>query len=158
MLLITVIEHGGLGLNFKIKVCITIIATTFSTIAYADEIDLKSVNIPGVSALKAVDILVDRPIEPRAAYVVVALGKGPEGSVASINTRYSNASGWVYTIRAVKCSIGQMRTLGSGETVEGMVKSKSDSSWGPLVSGSSATQVAEIACAKNGTMLSGVLR
>ncbi len=156
MLLFAVIEHGGLGLNLKITVCITIIATTFSTIAHADEIDLKSINIPGVSALKAVDFLVDRPIEPRATYVVVALGKGPEGSVVSINTRYSNASGWVYTTRALKCSSGQMKTLGSGETVEGMLKSKSDPSWGPLVSGSSATQVAEIACTQSGTRLSGV--
>lgn len=156
MLLLAVIEHGGLGLNLKITVCITIIATTFSTIAHADEIDLKSINIPGVSALKAVDFLVDRPIEPRATYVVVAIGKGPEGSVVSINTRYSNASGWVYTTRALKCSSGQMKTLGSGETVEGMLKSKSDPSWGPLVSGSSATQVAEIACTHSGTRLSGV--
>lgn len=158
MVLITVIEHWGLGLNLNITLCITIIATTFSTIAYADEIDLKSVNIPGVSALRAADILFDRPIEPRATYVVIALGKGPEGSVVSINTRYSHASGWAYTARAVKCGSGQMRTLGSGETVEGMLKSKTDPSWGPLFSGSSATQVAEIACAKNGTMLSGVLR
>lgn len=145
-------------MNPKIIICIAFIAATFVTAASANELDIKTLNIPGVSALKAADILVDRPVEPRATYVIVALGKGPEGSVVSINTRYSHASGWVYTARAVKCGSGEMRTLGSGETVEGMLKSKTDPSWGPLFSGSSATQVAEIACAKNGTMLSGVLR
>lgn len=87
--------RGGLGLNPKIIIYIAFIAATFVTAASANELDIKTLNIPGVSALKAADILVDRPVEPRATYVIVALGKGPEGSVVSINTRYSHASGWV---------------------------------------------------------------
>lgn len=102
------------------------------------------------------DVLVNRPIEPKATYKVLAIGSGPEGSVVSINTRFSNASGWVYTTRAVKCETGRMITLASGETIEGMLKSKADPSWGPLIGGSSATQVATIACSQSGKQLSGV--
>lgn len=148
-------HHGGLGLNLR-TACIAAIAITISTAALADDFDVKSVTISGVSGLKAVDVLVNRPIEPKATYKVVAIGKGPEGSVVSLNTRYSDASGWVYTARAVKCESGRMRTLGSGETIAGMLKSKADPSWGPLIGGSSASQVAEIACSKSGKRLAGV--
>lgn len=135
---------------------LALIAMSIPGASMAQELDVKSLKIRGVAGLKAVDVLVSRPNEPKATYKVVAIGKGPEGSVVSINTRYSDASGWVYTTRAVKCDSGRMKTLGSGETVEGMLKSKADLNWGPLVGGSSATQVAEIACAQSGKRLSGV--
>ncbi|UED35951.1 hypothetical protein [Rhizobium ruizarguesonis] len=142
-------------MNLKIA-CIAVAVSTISTAAMANEFDVKSVKVSGISGLKAVDILISRPSEPKATYKVVALGTGPEGSIVSVNTRYSEASGWVYTTRAVKCDSGRMKTLGSGETVAGMLKSKADTSWGPLIGGSSATQVAEIACSQNGKRLAGV--
>ncbi len=147
---------GGLGLKLKIAVCGAVAAATVATSAMSDDFDIKSVQIQGVSELKAVEIAVSRPSEPKATYNVVAIGKGPEGSVISVNTRYSDMSGWVYTTRAIKCAIGKMKTLGSGETVAGMLKSKADPSWGPLIGGSSACQVAEIACSQSGKPLSGV--
>lgn|GEM_PF-5274409 len=140
----------------KASALLAVIALSIPAVSMAHELDVKSLTIKGVTGLKAADILVNRPIEPKATYNVVAIGKGPEGSVVSINTRYSDASGWVYTTRAVKCDSGRMKTLGSGETVDGMLKSKADPSWGPLMDGSSATQVAEIACAQSGKRLSGV--
>ena len=143
-------------MKFKASSLIAVIAVCIPTVSIAQDIDLKAVKISGVTGLKAVDILVNRPLEPKATYKIVAIGKGPEGSVASINTRYSDASGWVYTTRAFKCDSGRMMTLRSGETVEGMLKSKADPSWGPLLDGSSATQVAEIACSESGRRLSGV--
>lgn len=143
-------------MNLRASALLAVIALSIPTASIAQEIDLKAIKIRGVTGLKAVDVLVSRPNEPKATYKVVALGKGPEGSVVSVNTRYSDASGWVYTTRAVKCDSGRMRTLGSGETVEGMLKSKADPSWGPLVDGSSATQVAEIACSQSGKRLAGV--
>lgn len=140
----------------KASALIAVIAICIPSVSIAQELDVKSLKIPGVTGLKAVDLLVSRPNEPKATYKVVALGKGPEGSVVSVNTRYSGSSGWVYTTRAVKCDTGRMKTLGSGETVAGMLKSKADPSWGPLIGGSSATQVAEIACSETGKRLSGV--
>lgn len=143
-------------MRLKASALLAVIALSIPAVSMAQELDVKSLTIKGVTGLKAADILVNRPIEPKATYNVVAIGKGPEGSVVSINTRYSDASGWVYTTRAVKCDSGRMKTLGSGETVDGMLKSKADPSWGPLMDGSSATQVAEIACAQSGKRLSGV--
>lgn len=63
---------------------------------------------------------------------------------------------WVYTTRAVKCESGRMKTFGSGETVAEMLKSPPTPTWGPLIGGSSATQLAEIACSQSGKRLSGV--
>jgi len=143
-------------MRLKASALLAVIALSIPAVSMAHELDVKSLTIKGVTGLKAADVLVNRPIEPKATYNVVAIGKGPEGSVVSINTRYSDASGWVYTTRAVKCDSGRMKTLGSGETVDGMLKSKADPSWGPLMDGSSATQVAEIACAQSGKRLSGV--
>lgn len=143
-------------MNSRAIALIVVSALCFPSVLIAQEINLNSLKIASVTGLKAVDIKVDRPMEPKATYKVVAIGKGPEGSVVSINTRYSDASGWVYTTRAVKCESGRMKTLGSGETVEGMVKSKADQSWAPLVGGSSASQVAEIACSQSGKRLSGL--
>ncbi|WP_284776569.1 hypothetical protein [Agrobacterium sp. lyk4-40-TYG-31] len=140
----------------KAKALIVVSALCFPSVLIAQGIDVSSLKIASVTGLKAVDIKVDRPLEPKATYKVVAIGKGPEGSVVSINTRYSDASGWVYTTRAFKCDTGRLKTLGSGETVEGMLKSKADPSWGQLMGGSSATQVAEIACTQIGKRLSGV--
>jgi hypothetical protein len=143
-------------MNSRAKALIVVSALCFPSVLIAQEIDVSSLKIASVTGLRAVDIKVDRPMEPKATYKVIAIGKGPEGSLVSINTRYSDASGWVYTTRAVKCEAGRMKTLGSGETVEGMLKSKADSSWGPLVGGSSASQVAEIACSQSGKRLSGL--
>lgn len=143
-------------MKLKASALIAVIAISIPTVSFAQELDVKKLTIRGVSGLKAVDIIVNRPSEPKATYRVVALGKGPEGSVVSVNTRYSDASGWVYTTRAFKCDSGRLRTLGSGETVDGMLKSKADPNWGQLVGGSSATQVAEIACEQSGKSLSGV--
>lgn len=143
-------------MNLKASTVLAVIAICIPTASTAQELDVKSLKIRGVTGLKMADVIVSRPSEPKATYKVVGLGSGPEGSVVSVNTRYSDASGWVYTTRAVKCDTGRMKTLGSGETVEGMLKSKADPSWGPLVGGSSASQVAEIACSQSGKRLSGV--
>lgn len=143
-------------MKLRASALIAAIAIGIPTASIAQELDVKNLKIRGVTGLKAVNILVSRPNEPKATYKVIAIGTGPEGSVVSINTRYSDASGWVYTTRAIKCDSAQLMTLGSGETVEGMVKSKADPNWGPLIGGSSATQVAEIACSQSGKSLSGV--
>jgi hypothetical protein len=142
-------------LNSKFAACIAA-SIALSSAALAQEVDVENLKIKGVTGLRSVDVLVNRPSEPKATYKVIAIGSGPEGSVVSINTRYSDVSRWVYTTRAVKCDSGRMMTLGSGETVEGMLKSKADPSWGPLIGGSSATQVATIACSQTGKPLSGV--
>ncbi|KQQ72441.1 hypothetical protein ASF70_12995 [Rhizobium sp. Leaf321] len=133
-----------------------LVALGLSSASMAQQLDVKTLKISSVRGLKSVDIAVDRPSEPKASYKVIAIGKGPEGSVVSINTRYSDASGWVYTTRAFQCDSGRLKTLASGETVDGMLKSKADASWSRLMDGSSATQVAEIACAQSGKRLSGV--
>lgn len=143
-------------MELKATALIVVVALCIPAASIAQELDVKNLKIRGVTGLKAVDLLVNRPNEPKATYKVVAIGKDPEGSVVSVNTRYSDASGWVYTTRAVKCDSGRMMTLGSGDTVEGMLKSKADPSWRPLVGGSSASQVAEIACSQSGKRLSGV--
>src|SRR5690606_5331744 len=98
----------------------------------------------------------NRPNEPQAKYTVIAIGNGPEGSVAAVNSRYSDASGWGYTVRAVKCETGRMKTLGYGDTIEKMNASSADPKWGPLIGGSSATQVSEIACRESGKQLVGL--
>ena len=137
---------------------LAIAASALSSASFAQNVNVKDLKIRGVTDLNAVDIAVTRPSEPKAAYKVIALGKGPEGSVVSVHTRYSDVTGWVYTARAIKCDTGKMKTLGSGETVEGMLKSKADPSWGALMDGSSATQVAGIACERSGKRLDGIVR
>lgn len=93
-------EEAGESI-LKASALLAVIALSIPAVSMAHELDVKSLTIKGVTGLKAADILVNRPIEPKATYNVVAIGKGPEGSVVSINTRYSDASGWVYSIPPV---------------------------------------------------------
>jgi hypothetical protein len=84
--------------------------------------------------------------ESQATYTVVHVSKGKGGTVISINTRYSAASGWSYTRRATRCADMQTRTMASADTYEDLKKSKPDPQWADLVTGSSAYFVARKAC------------
>lgn len=110
----------------------------------------------GWSVVSADKISVYRPSEPQATYTVIGVARTADGKAIAANTRYSPNTGWNYTLRAYACDTGKLLTLGSGDTFEEMQIYRPEPSWGQLVEGSSATQVAEIACAKIGKKLVGV--
>ncbi|MEH6691132.1 MAG: hypothetical protein V7774_08110 [Pseudorhizobium pelagicum] len=101
---------------------------------------------PGWTLVNVDKIKVDRPTEPKATYTIIGVAKTADGKVAAVNTRYSDMTGWVYTLRMYDCDKRSLFTLGSGETYQDMLLSRPDPHWGGLVEGSSATQVARIAC------------
>lgn len=101
-------------------------------------------------------ITLQRPSEPQATYTIIGIAKTTDGKVVAMNTRYSKQSGWDYTMRGYDCERGKLFTFGSGITFEEMQIPRPDNQWGQLIQGSSATQVAAIACRKIGKSLSGV--
>jgi hypothetical protein len=110
----------------------------------------------GWTVVSTEKIAIQRPSEPQATYAVIGVAKTADGKAVAMNTRYSQQSGWNYTMRGYDCERGKLFTYGSGTTFEEMQVYRPDPHWGQLIDGSSATQVAAIACRMIGKTLSGV--
>lgn len=95
-------------------------------------------------------VVVPRPSEPQATYAIIQVTRGKWGNPISVNTRYSAATGWTYTKREYDCRAKRVRTLGSHDTYQQMLKSKGDPTWAPLVPGSSAEMVGSAVCRLSG--------
>lgn len=120
----------------------TLLATAFGASAFAQSNPLDGID-PGL--LKE-PVVVNRPSEPKATYTVASVTKNKQGQAVSVNTRYSSATGWVFTKRVYDCGKGTLRTLGDGETFAAMKASRSSSPVTDIVPGSSAADVGVIAC------------
>jgi len=132
-----------------------------ATLPSPDRVDASSQAQPlptrdGWTVVSTGKITVNRPTEPQATYAVIGVARTADGKAVAMNTRYSQQSGWTYTMRAYDCENGKLFTLGSGDTFEQMQVYRPDPHWGQLIQGSSAMQVGAIACNKIGKTLSGV--
>lgn len=155
----------GMGLLAKIGLStVAVVAGTFGMLVILALTDdgpavAKTESLPtrdGWTVVSTEKTPLRRPSEPQATYSVIGVAKTADGKAVAMNTRYSQQSGWTYTMRAFDCENGKLFTLGSGETFEAMQVYRPDPHWGQLIDGSSATQVAAVACNKIGKTLSGV--
>lgn len=97
-------------------------------------------------------LVIDRPGEPQATYTVRKVTYEGKGVVNVLHSRYSNQSGMWFTHARYDCNKGTLFTLAGGETAT-VETSGADYKWSFLVEGSSATQVARLACERVGLKL-----
>jgi hypothetical protein len=96
--------------------------------------------------------VIDRPGEPQATYTVRKVTYEGKGVVNVLHSRYSGQSGMWFTHARYDCNKGTLFTLAGGETAA-VETSGADFKWSFLVDGSSATQVARLACERVGLKL-----
>ncbi|ESY03821.1 hypothetical protein X753_19865 [Mesorhizobium sp. LNJC399B00] len=97
-------------------------------------------------------LVIDRPGEPQATYTVRKVTYEGKGVVNVLHSRYSSQSGMWFTHARYDCNKGTLFTLGGAETAA-VGTSGADYKWSFLVDGSSATQVARLACERVGLKL-----
>ncbi|ESZ50922.1 hypothetical protein ACYG9R_06585 [Mesorhizobium sp. RSR565B] len=97
-------------------------------------------------------LVIDRPGEPQATYAVRKVTYEGKGVVNVLHSRYSSQSGMWFTHARYDCNKGTLFTLAGGETATAET-SRADYDWSFLVDGSSATQVARLACERVGLKL-----
>jgi hypothetical protein len=96
---------------------------------------------------------IDRPSEPQATYTLQKITYEGKGVVNVLHSRHSDQSGTWFTHAKYDCNKGTMFTLAYGEDAKALSTRGKDYKWSYLVDGSSATQVARLACKTAGLKL-----
>ncbi|OAT21106.1 hypothetical protein M979_0335 [Buttiauxella noackiae ATCC 51607] len=84
------------------------------------------------------------PTDSKASYTV--LEKGNLGGLRTIVTKRDGSSGTSYSQRAYDCSNGQVKYLGTGDSLAEMKASKPDPNLSPIIEQSIAYYVGKEAC------------
>lgn len=96
------------------------------------------------AATFAAEVTLTVPSGPKAKYLI--LEKGGSGAQRTIVTKRTGPSGTSYSKRLYNCSEGTVKYLGSGDSLDGMRRSKPDSRLGLIVEGSIAYYVGLEVC------------